>query len=302
MLGRIPDRLERVAVAVRRPAGDERSAWFTFRPDPEDRRPVEDRTLRGLHPMVAERLGLWRLRDFELTRLPAPVDVHLFRAVGKNVPDDKRLVDPHRRPRPHGAARRVGPHPRAAPAGARARRLHGRAAHRPRGRPGRRAHRLEPRAALPVAGGARRPRRAGRGRPHPGAPLGGAGAGAGARPVPARGVAGGGAAGVRAADVAAAGRGPHGARHAAADVADARARRLHAEGDPGAAPGRGVPVRAGADAVAQPRPGRRRGHVHRVRPRRSTATRCRSTARRGRTRRASCWARSPRPPSATRRA
>jgi len=92
MLGRIPDRLERVAVAVRRPLGDERSAWFTFRPDPEDRRAVEDRTLRGLHPMVAERLGLWRLRDFELTRLPAPVDVHLFRAVGKNVPDDKRLV------------------------------------------------------------------------------------------------------------------------------------------------------------------------------------------------------------------
>ena len=92
MLGRIPDRLERVAVAVRRPLGDERSAWFTFRPDPEDRRAVEDRTLRGLHPMVAERLGLWRLENFELTRLPAPVDVHLFRAVGKNVPDDKRLV------------------------------------------------------------------------------------------------------------------------------------------------------------------------------------------------------------------
>ena len=92
LLGRIPDRLERVAVAVRRPAGDERSAWFTFRPDPQDRRPVEDRTLRGLHPMVAERLGLWRLENFELTRLPAPVDVHLFRAVGKNVPDDKRLV------------------------------------------------------------------------------------------------------------------------------------------------------------------------------------------------------------------
>ncbi len=92
MLGHIPDRLERVAVAVRRPAGDERSAWFTFRPSPEDRRAVEDRTLRGLHPMVAERLGLWRLRDFALTRLPAPVDVHLFRAVGRNVPDDKRLI------------------------------------------------------------------------------------------------------------------------------------------------------------------------------------------------------------------
>ena len=91
LLGRLPEKLGRVAVAVRRPHGDERSAWFTFRPGP-DRRPVEDTTLRGLHPMVAERLGLWRLRDFALTRLPSPVDVHLFRAVGRNVPDDVRLV------------------------------------------------------------------------------------------------------------------------------------------------------------------------------------------------------------------
>ncbi len=101
LLGRLPRKLDRVAVAVRRPKGDERSAWFTFRPgrgtsgartDPADRRPVEDRTLRGLHPMVAERLGLWRLSGFELTRLPSPIDVHLFRAVGHNVPDDRRLI------------------------------------------------------------------------------------------------------------------------------------------------------------------------------------------------------------------
>ena len=102
LLGRLPEKLERVAVAVRRPKGDERSAWFSFRPawsagagrnDPSaDRRPVEDRTLRGLHPMVAERLGLWRLTGFELTRLPSPIDVHLFRAVGRNMPEDRRLV------------------------------------------------------------------------------------------------------------------------------------------------------------------------------------------------------------------
>ena len=42
--------------------------------------------------MVAERLGLWRLSGFELTRLPSPVDVHLFRAVGRNMPEDRRLV------------------------------------------------------------------------------------------------------------------------------------------------------------------------------------------------------------------
>ena len=91
LLSRLPEKLDRVAVAVRRPKGDERSAWFTFRGD-ATRRPVEDRTLRGLHPMVAERLGLWRLSKFELTRLPSPVDVHLFRAVGRTMPEDRRLV------------------------------------------------------------------------------------------------------------------------------------------------------------------------------------------------------------------
>jgi acetyl/propionyl-CoA carboxylase alpha subunit/acetyl-CoA carboxylase carboxyltransferase component len=91
LLGRLPEKLERVAVAVRRPKGDERSAWFSFRPG-ADRRPVEDRTLRWLHPMVADRLGLWRLSKFELTRLPSAVDVHLFRAVGRTMPEDRRLV------------------------------------------------------------------------------------------------------------------------------------------------------------------------------------------------------------------
>ena len=52
--------------------GDGGTSWFTFRPDTaegadagSELTPVEDRTLRGLHPMVAERLGLWRLRDFD---------------------------------------------------------------------------------------------------------------------------------------------------------------------------------------------------------------------------------------------
>ena len=90
-LGRLPERLARVAVAVRRAGSDERSAWFTFRPDAR-REPVEDRMLRGLHPMVADRFGMWRLSAFELTRLPSPVDVHLFRAVGKKTPEDRRLM------------------------------------------------------------------------------------------------------------------------------------------------------------------------------------------------------------------
>ena len=100
-LGTLPAPLDRVAVAVRRAGSDERSSWFTFHPSGNtggadapgaNREPVEDRTLRGLHPMVAERLGLWRLTNFTLTRLPSPIDVHLFRAIGRNVPDDRRLV------------------------------------------------------------------------------------------------------------------------------------------------------------------------------------------------------------------
>ena len=92
-LGLIPPAVARVAVAVRRADGAERGdpAWFTFRGGP-DGAAVEDRTLRGLHPMMAERLGLWRLSGFELTRLAAVPDVHLFRIQGREVPDDQRLI------------------------------------------------------------------------------------------------------------------------------------------------------------------------------------------------------------------
>ncbi|GAA2852540.1 biotin carboxylase N-terminal domain-containing protein [Pseudonocardia halophobica] len=98
-IGAVPaGRVARVAVAVRpNPSGapdalaDPGPVWFTFRPE-SDGTLVEDRTLRGLHPLVAERLGLWRLGNFDLRRLPAEPDVHLFHATGKNVREDQRLL------------------------------------------------------------------------------------------------------------------------------------------------------------------------------------------------------------------
>ncbi len=53
---------------------------------------AEDAKIRGVHPMVARRLDLWRLREFDVTRLPAPEDVLLFDCVAKSNPADRRLV------------------------------------------------------------------------------------------------------------------------------------------------------------------------------------------------------------------
>ena len=81
----------RVAVATV-PGDDEREVgYFTFRPQP-DGSMAEDRPVRDVHPMVGRRLNLWRLRDFDLTRLDAPADVMLLHAVSRENPSDQRLV------------------------------------------------------------------------------------------------------------------------------------------------------------------------------------------------------------------
>jgi acetyl/propionyl-CoA carboxylase alpha subunit/acetyl-CoA carboxylase carboxyltransferase component len=54
---------------------------------------AEDRLIRGLHPQLAERLQLDRLREFDLTRLPsADEEIYLFKAVAKSNSADERLV------------------------------------------------------------------------------------------------------------------------------------------------------------------------------------------------------------------
>ena len=53
---------------------------------------IEDDLVRGVHPMVGRRLDLWRLRDFDVTRLDAPEDVLLYDCVARENPADRRLV------------------------------------------------------------------------------------------------------------------------------------------------------------------------------------------------------------------
>ncbi len=82
--------VRRVAVAVcppGRPVG-----YYTIRWDPEGEGLVEDERVRDVHPMVGRRLNLWRLRDFDVTRIEAPEDVLLFDCVARSNPDDRRLV------------------------------------------------------------------------------------------------------------------------------------------------------------------------------------------------------------------
>ncbi|MFN8080911.1 MAG: carboxyl transferase domain-containing protein [Kineosporiaceae bacterium] len=52
---------------------------------------TEERVYRNLHPMLAKRLSLWRLRNFELERLSSAEDVYLFLGQARDNPKDRRL-------------------------------------------------------------------------------------------------------------------------------------------------------------------------------------------------------------------
>jgi acetyl/propionyl-CoA carboxylase alpha subunit/acetyl-CoA carboxylase carboxyltransferase component len=85
------DQIARITLAVAGTGGTALQHHFTFRPD--GKRFAEDRLIRGLHPQIAERLQLDRLREFDLTRLPsADEEIYLFRAVAKTNQADERLI------------------------------------------------------------------------------------------------------------------------------------------------------------------------------------------------------------------
>ena len=63
--------------------------FFTYRPS--DNGFKEEKLYRGLHPMMGKRLHLWRLRNFQIERLPSVEDVYLIHAVACDNPKDERL-------------------------------------------------------------------------------------------------------------------------------------------------------------------------------------------------------------------
>ena len=83
--------VRRVCVAVCSGGGDSKVGYFVFRPA-ADGSVVEDDLTRGVHPMVGRRLDLWRLRNFDITRVDAPGDVLLYDCVARENPADRRLV------------------------------------------------------------------------------------------------------------------------------------------------------------------------------------------------------------------
>src|SRR5271165_4214401 len=62
---------------------------FTYEPSSEGYQEVE--LFRGVHPMMGERLHLWRLKNFKIERLPSVEDVYLLHAVAIENPKDERL-------------------------------------------------------------------------------------------------------------------------------------------------------------------------------------------------------------------
>ncbi len=88
----LPAQATRVLVAVSGPGqgpGTASTQHFTYERGSGGYQ--EDRLHRGLHPMMVERLQMWRLKNFRTDRLPSVEDVYLFRGVAYDNAKDERL-------------------------------------------------------------------------------------------------------------------------------------------------------------------------------------------------------------------
>ncbi|MFD2091168.1 ATP-binding protein [Blastococcus deserti] len=80
----------RVTVTVCTPDGDVET--FTFRPSPDGTGLAEERIIRGLHPLTAQRFQIWRLKAFDGERVPSAEDTYLLHIRGKENPNDERFI------------------------------------------------------------------------------------------------------------------------------------------------------------------------------------------------------------------
>jgi len=89
-------RIERITFTVAGTSGIAMRHRFTFRPAGsagDGAGMTEDLLIRGLHPQIAQRLQMDRLREFDLTRLPsADEEIYLFKAAAKSNKSDERLI------------------------------------------------------------------------------------------------------------------------------------------------------------------------------------------------------------------
>ena len=87
-----PRPIERIVVAIGGPGrgpGMAGMQHFTYHRSANSYE--EEKLVRGVHPMMAERLHLWRVSNFNVERLPSVEDVYLLHAVAKDNPKDERL-------------------------------------------------------------------------------------------------------------------------------------------------------------------------------------------------------------------
>ena len=87
----LPNRVGRLTATVAGSSGAVMHHHFTFRPSAHGLR--RSGCIRGLHPRIAQRMQLERLREFDLTRLPVARRGGLpLPVVARENPSDERLV------------------------------------------------------------------------------------------------------------------------------------------------------------------------------------------------------------------
>ena len=87
-----PSSVQRIVLAIGSPGqGQGMSGMQHFTYARHEDKYEEDKFYRGIHPMMGNRLHLWRLKNFQIERLPSVEDVYLLHGVAYDNPKDERL-------------------------------------------------------------------------------------------------------------------------------------------------------------------------------------------------------------------